>query len=107
MALILAHDALVLGLFRAGYVLEELLDEVDVCKDHAAAAVALEADGVEGVARRGEDVSHVGVRGGLYGGWGVARLGGRMGGVVLPFGFAVCEESHVSLPEVADDLRGG
>jgi len=39
------------GLFSfAGVVLEQFLDEVDVGEDHAAAAVALETDGVEGVA---------------------------------------------------------
>ena len=32
-----------------GRVLEELLDEVDVCHDHAAAAVALEAQLVHGI----------------------------------------------------------
>jgi hypothetical protein len=38
--------------FFAGNVLEEFLDEIDVGENHAAAAVALEADGVEGVTAR-------------------------------------------------------
>jgi hypothetical protein len=38
--------------FFAGNVLEEFLDEIDVGENHAAAAVALEADGVECVTGR-------------------------------------------------------
>ena len=45
----LAREAVALA---AGYVLKKLLDEVDVGEDHAAAAVALEADGVEGVTKK-------------------------------------------------------
>jgi hypothetical protein len=41
-----------LGFLAAGDVLEEFLDEVDVGENHTAAAVALEADGVEGVTGR-------------------------------------------------------
>jgi hypothetical protein len=45
------------GLFSfAGVVLEQFLDEVDVGEDHAATAVALETDGIKGVAE-GERVS--------------------------------------------------
>lgn len=40
-------------LVRAGNVLEELLDEVDMGEDHATAAIAGQADGVESITRRG------------------------------------------------------
>tara|TARA_R110002003_G_scaffold44_13_gene3345 strand:- start:3741 stop:3929 length:189 start_codon:yes stop_codon:yes gene_type:complete len=51
-ALSLALRLLLRVLLFAGNVLEELLDQIDVGQDHAAAAVALETDGVEGVAGR-------------------------------------------------------
>ena len=41
------------GLVGAGDVLEQLLDQVDVGEDHAAAAVAREAELVEGVTEEG------------------------------------------------------
>jgi hypothetical protein len=41
------------GFLFAGNVLEELLDQVDVGEDHAAAAVACETELVEGVTVRG------------------------------------------------------
>jgi hypothetical protein len=47
---VLAHGALLLVLVGARDVLEELLDKIDVREDHTTAAVALEADGVEGLA---------------------------------------------------------
>jgi hypothetical protein len=51
-ALSFALRLLLRVLLFAGNVLEELLDQVDVGQDHAAAAVALETDGVEGVTGR-------------------------------------------------------
>jgi hypothetical protein len=39
-----------LGAFGSGNVLEQLLNQIDVCEDHAAAAVALEVELVDGVA---------------------------------------------------------
>ena len=41
------------GFLFAGNVLEELLDQVDVGEDHAAAAVACETELVEGITVRG------------------------------------------------------
>lgn len=40
-----------LGFVTDGYELKEFLDQVDVREDHTAAAVALEAYGIKGVAR--------------------------------------------------------
>lgn len=40
-----------IGVLGAGYVLEQLLNQIDVGEDHAAAAVALETDTVERFAR--------------------------------------------------------
>jgi hypothetical protein len=48
-ALFRFEGVLELDFLVAGNVLEEFLDEVDVGENHAAAAVALEADGVEGI----------------------------------------------------------
>jgi len=92
---VLAHGALVLGLFGGGDVLEELLDQVHVREDHAAAAVALETAGVEGFAVMGIWLSEVK--------W---KDGGSEVGVVgvLPFFDVGAERVHVLLPEVADDL---
>jgi hypothetical protein len=74
----------------AGVVLEEFFDQVDVREDHAAAAVALETDGVESIAGRNGLVG-----GGVEGtGWvvriegvGVVRVGmkgERRGLTLLP-----------------------
>jgi hypothetical protein len=56
---VLAQRDLLRGALFAGNVLEEFLDQVDVCEDHTAAAVSREADSVEGVA--GRDDGLVGV----------------------------------------------
>jgi hypothetical protein len=61
-----------------GNVLEEFLDEVDVREDHAAAAVTLKTDGVEGVTGR---VSVLAVR---MGRWERAAGGARSGCVKVP-----------------------
>lgn len=45
----LAHGVRDGGFVGERNVLEEFLDQVDVCEDHAAAAVAREAELVEGV----------------------------------------------------------
>lgn len=48
----LAESNGVVNFVLAGNVLEELLDEVDMGENHAAAAIAVEADGIESVPRR-------------------------------------------------------
>jgi hypothetical protein len=52
LVLSLSHSFLHAGFLFGGDVLEEFLDQVDVSEDHAAAAVALETDGVECVTGR-------------------------------------------------------
>jgi hypothetical protein len=52
LALGLERSLLQVGFLFTGDVLEEFLDQVDVGEDHAAAAVALETDVVEGVTGR-------------------------------------------------------
>jgi hypothetical protein len=88
---VLAQRDLLRGALFAGNVLEEFLDQVDVCEDHTAAAVSREADSVEGVA--GRDDGLVGV---IWRVEVVSRVIEGGGG----------KEIHVFLPEVADDLRG-
>lgn len=77
-------------------------------EDHAAAAVALQTDLVEGVAAWVRCVSagaRCACRGG-YGGFGCAGAAFRMGiGENSPFFHVLGEETHVFLPEIADDLR--
>lgn len=50
LCILAAHQLVAIG---GGNVLEELFDEIDVSKNHAAAAVALETDLVEGLTRWG------------------------------------------------------
>ena len=58
LALLLAHRPLLGSFLGAGYVLEEFLDQVHVGEDHAAAAIALETNGVEGITERVKCVSN-------------------------------------------------
>jgi hypothetical protein len=89
----------------AGDVLEELLDQVDVGEDHTTAAVALQTDGVEGVAgERGGLVEGLGDHDGP-GGVDVGFERGRRMEEGLHFFGTVAEEAHVFLPQVAGDLR--
>ena len=91
MSSLAAFLCIYIGALGAGYVLEQLLDQIDVGKDHAAAAVALETDAVE--------------RFTIEPGWSAEGLGRRrnmrMCGMVV-----FCDRSGLKRPCKVDRRRG-